>query len=576
MKQHPLTRRQVLHHLATAGVAATAIPSFAATTEPASAPSASDVEAANRLFAHNYTPAESELMTDGLETKRNVATHIRSLALPYTIPPAISFRALPSDASPPTSDNSFALPDAPLPAYNGDPASLAFATVADLSRLIHARKITSTALTQLCLARLKDIGPRLNCVITLTEDLALSQAKRADQELAAGKSQGPLHGIPWGAKDLLAVKNYPTTWGVELYKNRILDHDAAVVTKLEHAGAVLCAKLSLGEFCMGDVWFNGMTRCPWNPKEGSSGSSAGPCAAVAAGLVPFAIGSETLGSIISPCMVNGTIGLRPTFGCISRFGAMPLSNSMDKLGPITRSVVDCAILLSILQGPDSRDPATIALTNSKLPAKLPLASLRVGFDPEAFNFDAEKYKKNPALKDLYQRAFDDFRALLNHAPVPVHIPPAKDYVGLASLVIACESASNFTDLLASGDIRKLKQQGDGTWPNTFRVGSTVPAADYLNGMKLRTQLQHAMADCMKDVDCFLTLPYFGPTISHTNLTGHPSLVFRAGLFNGRPKLLELIGQPFGESAILSLGSAFEHATSHNTQWPDTTKIPPLS
>ncbi|HZZ44184.1 MAG TPA: amidase [Tepidisphaeraceae bacterium] len=550
-----VSRRRVIQSIAAIGATSIAGGGLAATTEPTGIVPG-DVEALNKVFDHPYSASESELMVEGLTTKREVISRNRQKGLAYTTPLAVSFR-VEGEATPFLAEAI----DGPPMAYNGDPASLAFASVADLSRLIQARKVSSVELTKMYLKRLKEIGPRLNCVINLTEDLAMGQAKRADEELAAGKSRGPLHGVPWGAKDLLAVRNYPTTWGVEIYQSRVFDHDAAVVQKLEAAGAVLCAKLSLGELCMGDTWYGGMTRCPWNPKEGSSGSSAGPCAGVAAGLVGFAIGSETLGSIVSPCMVNGTMGLRPTFGRVPGFGAMVLSNTMDKLGPIARSVEDLGVILAAIVGGEMGD------------VRAEVKPLRVGYDVEAFNFDTATYKKNPALKEMYQKAFDQMRAVAGREMVPVHLPAAKDYVGLASLVIACESANNFMGLLTSGDIRKLKQQGDGTWPNTFRVGSCVPAADYLRGMQLRTQLMGAMKEAMKEVDCYLTLPYVGPTISYTNLTGHPSVVFRGGFFKDRPKMIELIGQPFREDQILKLALMFEKGTGHHTRWPDTSAIP---
>jgi Asp-tRNA(Asn)/Glu-tRNA(Gln) amidotransferase A subunit family amidase len=576
-----------VRNIAAAGVASAASSSLAGATQPATTqPSLTpaDVTATNRALGHDYTDAETRMMTEGVQGKRDVITRIRSQPVPYTTPPAVSFDARLPGQTFPSGPSSFTLSDQPLPDYNGDPATLAFANAADLSRLIHAKKVTSLDLTKMYLARLKEIGPRLNCVITLTEELALSQAKRADEELAAGKSRGPLHGLPWGAKDLLATKDYPTTWGVKLYESRVFDHDATVVSRLDAAGAVLCAKLSLGELCMGDVWYNGLTRCPWNPKEGSSGSSAGPCAAVAAGLVSFAIGSETLGSIISPCMVNGTVGLRPTYGRVSRHGAMPLSDTMDKLGPIARSVEDCAMILSAIHGPDAHDPTCPDIPfrwNAKdenrdgryFPSPS-VTRLRVGIDPAAFDFSAGAFAKSPDLKSLYQSALDHLRSLVGRDLTPITLPSTKPYTGLASLVIAAESAANFSDLLTTGDIRTLRQQGPGSWPNTFRVGSTLPAADYLRAMQVRTQLMHAMRDALKDVDCYLTIPYAGATIAFTNLTGHPSLVFRAGTFNGRPKLLELVGQPFREDAILSLAHAFERTTNHHTTWPDTSKIPP--
>jgi Asp-tRNA(Asn)/Glu-tRNA(Gln) amidotransferase A subunit family amidase len=421
------------------------------------------------------------------------------------------------------------------------------------------------------LDRLKKYGPRLFCVVNLTEELALKQAARADEELAAGKSRGTLHGIPYGAKDLLATKGIATTWGVSPYREQIFDYDATVIERLEAAGAVLVAKLSLGELAMGDVWFGGKTRTPWDPKEGSSGSSAGPAAATAAGLVGFSIGSVTLGSIISPCVVNGTTGLRPTWGRVSRFGAMPLTWTMDKLGPMCRGVEDCALVLHAIHGADPKDPTAADVPFAWDP-KLDVKSLRVGYDVAAFNFDDAKRWKDEDLKKIYREAFDAVRSIAGELH-PIKLPPADRYSGLAGTVIAVESSSSFTELVTSGRVRELVQQGGDAWPNEFRVGSTVPAADYLRAMRLRTMLMHEMAEAMKDVDLYVTVPYAGPTLAFTNLTGHPSLITRCGLKDGRPKMIEFIGSLYREDAILRVGHEYERATKWTQHQPDVSMIP---
>ena len=557
------SRREVVKGAIIAAAAA-ATADAAPTTKPATtkaiAVTATDVTAFERISGRHFNPAEREMMTAGLADLRPTLQRVRAAAIPPDVEPAIRF-----DPRPP----GFTMPDVPAafeptarePAYDGHPESLAFATVAELSRLIHAKRITSIELTRMYLDRLKRIGPRLNCVVNLTEDLALAQAARADAELAAGHSRGPLHGIPWGAKDLLATKGIPTTWGVKPYEHRGFDDDADVVKRLDTAGAVLVAKLSLGELAMGDVWFAGLTRNPWRPAEGSSGSSAGPAAAVAAGLVAFAIGSETLGSIISPCITCGVTGLRPTFGTISRRGAMPLAPSMDKLGPMARGVEDCALIYHAI-----RDPAApFAWTPARNTREIDVGIYRPAFDA----------KTSAGRRKLYDAALAALGNLAGELR-PVTLPPVDHYKGLTWLTIAAESAAMFSDLLESGRVRELRQQEPGSWPNAFRIGSTVPAADYIRGAQLRSILQQQLAAALAEVDCFITLPYAGPVLSYTNLTGHPSLVFRCGIADGVPIQIELIGQLYREDLLLRVGHALERAIAPKPDWPDTDKIPPLA
>ena len=571
MRKRNPTRRAGLKQVIVAGgmvtgASVTAQIKPAATTStslPTTAPSGlstADVETLDRVLGHEHTTEERQLMRGGLASKRDLLRSLRKRTISPDVEPAIQFSPRLPDTKVPQGPSSFAMSDAEIPAYNGDPTSLAFASAADLSRLIHAKKVTSRELTNMYLARLKQHDPALLCVINLTEERALEQAKRADAELAAGKDRGPLHGIPYGAKDLLATEGIPTTWGASPYEKQVFDEDATVVRQLEDAGAVLVAKLSLGELAMGDVWFGGQTRNPWQPKRGSGGSSAGPASATAAGLVGFSIGSETLGSIINPCQICGTSGLRPTYGRVSRHGAMPLARTMDKIGPITRGVEDLAMVFSAICGADglpfAYDP------------KRDLKSLRIGVDALAFTFDAPHYKDEPS-RALYRDALDRIKGLVGEL-VPVKLPPAASYTGLASLIIAAESASSFTELVESGRIRELKQQGEGSWPNTFRVGAAIPASDYLRAMQVRTQLMREMAGAMNGLDCYVTIPYVGPTIAYTNLTGHPSLITRCGMRDGRPRMIEFVGNLYREDAILRLAHALERENNHNTVWPPLT------
>ena len=414
-------------------------------------------------------------------------------------------------------------------------------------------------------------GPRLACVVTLTEDLALAQAARADREIAAGKYRGPLHGIPWGAKDILATRGIPTTWGARPYERQIFDYDATVVARLEAAGAVLVAKLTTGELAQGDVWFGGVTRNPWRPERGSSGSSAGPGSATAAGLVGFAIGSETLGSIVSPSIVNGVTGLRPTFGRVPRTGAMTLCWSMDKIGPMCRAVEDCALVLAAIQGPDGQDTTVRDVPFVWDPSAMPLSSLRVGVDVAAFR----AIESNAAVKRIY----DDALAVLEKLGLrlrPIPLPARNDaFNALAAFTIMVESATSFTRLMESGQLALLARQGDNAWPNTFRVGSVVPAADYLNAQRVRRQLMEAMARVFEEVDLYVTIPGVGPSLSYTNLTGHPTVVTRCGEHEGLPRMIEFTGALFREAEILRVALAYEQATPWHRRWPDVDRLPEM-
>lgn len=537
-----------------AGIAAaTGVKLQAATTQANI--SNDDIAAMDRILGRNFSQPERQMMEEGLDSRRKLFDRLRRMQIGPEVEPAVQFDPRLPGTKIPVGPSVCVMSRGKTPSYNGNAESLAFASVVNLSRLIHARKVTSVQLTKMYLERLKRIGPKLYCVITLTEELAMSQAQRADRELAAGKSRGPLHGIPWGAKDLFATRGIRTTWGAKPYINQVFDYDATVVKKLEEAGAVLLAKLSMGELAMGDVWFGGMTRCPWNTKEGSGGSSAGPAAATAAGLVGFALGTETMGSIVSPCMINGTTGLRPTYGRVSRHGAMPLARTLDKVGPICRGVEDCALVLSAIAEPE------VAF---RWEPDIPSEPLRVGFNPAAFDEMAKDKNKDKAK--AYARALEKLTSIAGKV-TPIKLPDPEKFSGIAGLIIAAEAACDFCDLLTSGKIHDLKQQDEGSWPNTFRKGSLIPAADYLRAMQVRAILQEEMAAAMEDVDLYINIPYSGPTLSFTNLTGHPTLIARCGMVEGRPVMIELLGNLNREDAILRLGRQYERATDWGTVWP---------
>jgi Asp-tRNA(Asn)/Glu-tRNA(Gln) amidotransferase A subunit family amidase len=574
------SRRGFLRTLAGAGAAAALAASDARASPPPAASSTapstgqtiadSDIATMASLTGHNFSPDEIEMMRGAVASNRRKLIRLHTDRIDPSTGPAVNFDPrLPELAYPSGGESFFRLSDRPLPKYNGNIHSLAFASAADLSRLIHARKITSVELTKMYLDRLDNVGRKLNAVITLTSDLALKQAKRADAELHAGQSRGPLHGLPWGAKDLLATRGIPTTWGVGPFRNRIFDYDATVVKRLEAAGAVLCAKLSMGELAMGDIWFGGQTKCPWDPslKEGSGGSSAGPAATVAAGCVAFAIGSETMGSIVSPCMINGVTGLRPTYGRVSRYGAMALAPTLDKLGPITRSVEDGAMVLSAICGFDNLDASAARDVAFRWDGEdRDLSSLHIGYDAAAFEEISKSDDKQK--RQTYALALNALHMLAGDL-VPVQLPRPDPYVGIAGLIIACESACSFTELIDSGDVRKLVQQGSDDWPNVFRSGSLIPASDYLRAMKIRTQLMRAFHEATRQVDLYVTIPCVGPTISMSNLTGHPTLIARCGISqHRRPFMIEFLAQPYREAAALKFALAYERSTNWNNTWPE--------
>ena len=459
---------------------------------------------------------------------------------------------------------------------------LAFLPVAALSGLVRKRDVSSTELTRLYLERLKKFGPKLNCVVTLTEELALAQAAQADKEIRSGRYRGPLHGIPWGAKDLLATKGILTTWGATAYQNQVFDYDATVIERLRDAGAVLLAKLSLGALAQGDNWFRGQTKNPWNGR-GSSGSSAGPGAATAAGLVGFAIGTETRGSIISPASVNNVVGLRPTYGRVSRFGAMALSWTMDKIGPMCRSVEDCALVFNAIYGPDGHDDTVVDAPFEWNP-DIPLSKLRIGYVKSEFEEqppdgrgggggrgrggltaeqlraqDEARVKALTVALDVYRKA----GATLH----PIDIPAA-DLANTIGFILSVEAAAAFDDLTRSKDINDPTLN---TWPNTFRVHRYVPAVEYIRAQRARTLVMREMDTLMSQYDVFLSSTN-SRSLALTNLTGHPAVALPAGFHDETLTPIELMitGRLYDEGTLLRVALAHEQATTWHTKTPSLT------
>lgn len=539
-------------------------------TPAADAITAADIAASDKVAGRTSTDAEREQMVKTATRMRPGLKKIRVSELAEGQEPAFHFDPRLPGMQVPSGRSGATLSRGRMPEYSGNPESLAFLTVAELSRLVKARKVSSADLTRMYLARLKKYGPRLLNVVTLTEERALEQAARADREIAAGKYRGPLHGIPYGLKDLFATRGYPTSYGVSPYKKQLIDEDATVVRRLEEAGAVLVAKLTMGELAMGDVWFGGTTRSPWKPERGSSGSSAGPGSATAAGLVGFAIGTETLGSIISPSVVNGTTGLRPTYGRVSRHGAMALSWTMDKIGPMARGVEDCALIFAAIHGPDGFDATAAEDIPFRWSPASKLSDLRVGIDQAAFD---------TAVKDKKQgRFYADTPEVLKRlgiTPKKITLPKRNDeYGALAGLFINVEGAASFARFAAAGNLQKLVQQDDWNWPNAFRVGAVIPAVDYIQAMRVRTRLQREMAKAMEGIDVYLTVPWNGPSLTYTNLTGHPEVITRCGVTDENlPVSLSFVGNLYREDAALRLAYAYEQATDWHTRWPDVEKLP---
>lgn len=530
-----------------------------------------DIAVSDKLLGRETTEEERKQILTQVPGLQQSAKAVRTSPLIGSLPPAFHFNPVIAGVTLPTGKSEVKLSKGKLPAYDGKPESLAFASVATLSKLIVTKKVTSLQLTQMYLARLKTFGPRLHCVVSLLEERALLQAEAADKEIASGKWRGPLHGIPYGLKDLFAVKGTRTTFGAPPYKNQVIAVDSTVATRLEEAGAVLCAKFSMGELAMGDVWFGGVTRNPWDPTRGSSGSSAGSASAVAAGLVGFAIGTETLGSIVSPSRECGTTGLRPTFGRVSRYGAMALSWTMDKVGPICRGVEDCALVFAALHGPDGHDDSLIDGVPFRWQPDSPIIggkgakdALRVGYDEKAF-----------ATASAAQKAVLVTLKELGVTLKPVSLPANNAaYAAVAGMTIDVEGAAAFSELTVSGGLRELVQQSNSAWPNQFRSASLISAVDYVQAQRVRRHLQQELVTVLAEVDVYVTPVGSAPNIYFTNLAGHPTVVTRCGKSErGLPVSIEFVGNLFREDAALRLAYAYEQATPWHTQWPDTAALP---
>jgi len=554
-----LKRRKFMAYFSTLGLAATAFPkALFARMQERKKISTKIIAEAEKIAGLEFTEAERELMAKGVNKLVEQYEKLRAYELDNSVPPAFSFSPVLSGMKLGDRKSSFKLSEAVVPELPSNLEGLAYQPVTVLSQLIQSRRVSSMELTQMYLERLQRYGAKLECVITLTEEMAMQQAKSADEEIRCGKDRGPLHGIPWGAKDLLATRNYKTTWGAMPFKDQMIDEDATVVQRLEQAGAVLVAKLTMGALAWGDVWFGGKTKNPWNLEQGSSGSSAGPAAATAAGLVGFAIGTETYGSIVSPSARCGVTGLRPTFGRVSRHGAMALSWTLDKIGPMCRSVEDCAIVFNAIIGPDGKDGTVVDQPFNWNP-DIKLENLRIGFVKDDF----EKERDDKPFDDA---TLDKLRAL-GAKLVRIKLPdyPSDDLM----LILEAEAATAFDELTRTNRDDLLVRQIEKAWPNVFRTARLIPAVEYIRANRLRTRMMQEFATMMEPIDLYVSPSFGGKTLPMTNLTGHPAVVLPNGFReDGTPASITFVGKLYEEGRLLATARAYQNATGFHLRHPE--------
>jgi Asp-tRNA(Asn)/Glu-tRNA(Gln) amidotransferase A subunit family amidase len=576
---------KLLPALGAAGLVASKLPldTLAQTATPTPVPSPSPsptpppritkemMKQAEKLIGIELTDAQEAMALGGVNRNLDSYETIRKIDIPLDTEPAISFHPTRAKKELYVPKTKFRFGKVELPQFK-TVEDLAFATVPQLAELVRTRKISSTELTKMYLGRLKRYGPKLLCVVTLTEELALKQAAAADAEIKRGKYRGPLHGIPWGAKDLFATKGIKTTWGAEPYRDQVIDYDSTVVERLNDAGAVLVAKLSMGALAQGGRWFAGMTRNPWQPDEtqtGSSGSSAGPASAIAAGLVGFSIGTETLGSIVSPSSRCGVTGLRPTYGRVSRYGAMGLSWTMDKIGPMCRGVEDCAAALHAIYGPDGKD-ITVGDAPFNWNPDTNVSTLRIGYLKTEFDGPttppANEQQRTQAeqRREAYKTALEVLeKAGAKLAPIQLPTFPT------ASLrfILSAEAATAFDDITRDGRVNQLSGQSPNDWPNTFRTSRFIPAVEYLRAQRARTLLMREMEKLMSQWDVFVSPAPGSASLLVTNLTGHPAVVLPCGFVNNLPVAIMFTGGVYDEVSPLRVALAYERATKWHTMHP---------
>jgi len=566
--QHPddinVRRRSFLSFCGSAGLGSTLFPGalWAQTKQGQAEVTIEMIDHAAKLAGLSLSEADREEMLDGVRNNLQGFTELHELRIDQNVPPPLYFNpAVPGQVF-----------DEPQRPFNAGPRpsisrpdkleEVAFWPVTELSQLIETRQVTSTELTKMYIDRIRRYDPVIRSVITLTEERALAQAGRADEEIAAGRYRGLLHGIPWGGKDLLATRGYRTTWGFKAYEDQVIDMDATVVQRLDEAGAVLIAKLSTGEIARGDQWLGIQTKNPWKTDEGSGGSSAGPGAATAAGLVGFSIGTDTTGSILGPSRTCGITGLRPTFGRVSRHGVMPVCWSLDKVGPMCRSVADCAIVFQAIYGPDGQDLAVVDKAFN-YDGNASIDGIRVGYLQSAFERDTEEDNRTAAQNDL--AALNTLRTL-GVNPIPVKLPDHAEMDALQMLLV--DEAAAFDELVHNGNIDLFRQDIDETEDMLMRVARLHPAVEYVQINRRRMLLMQGMARIFDDVDVMVT-PFGGSTVqSATSLTGHPSVAVQNGFDDdGTPTGFQMIGQLYAEAKALTLARIYQQATGFHRQHP---------
>jgi Asp-tRNA(Asn)/Glu-tRNA(Gln) amidotransferase A subunit family amidase len=512
------------------------------------------------FYGLNFTNAERDSLLGNLKDYQKHIDALHQYKLNNAVPMSLLFDPLPAGFQIETIQKpvDWGLPKEVSMPFNRE--ELAFYPVYKLAVLIKSKKLTAMELTKLYLSRIKKYADTLQCVITLLEERALQHARQADDEMAKGKYRGPLHGIPFGVKDLLAVEGTQTTWGATPYKDQIIGSTATVVRKLEEAGAVLVCKFTMGALAMGDIWYGGITKNPWNLKQGSSGSSAGSASGTVAGLIAFSIGTETLGSIVSPSTRCGASGLRPTYGRVSRTGAMALSWSMDKIGPICRSALDCAIVLDAIKGTDGVDKH-VRNASFNYKDKTDLKKLKVGYLKTLFD-------GTYATKENDQKTLDKIQSL-GVELIPVELP-SEFPVNAIRIMLSAEAAAAFDELTRMNLDDQLTDQRKGAWPNSFRAARFIPAVEYINASRIRQALIDAYYERTKEFDVIISPSFGGTQLLTTNLTGHPCVVVPNGFDDkGSPTSISFLGKLFGEAPVVSLAHAYQQATD----WDE--KVPPL-
>ena len=517
-----------------------------------------ELRAAEKLFDLRFTPVKEDSILSGLVDHLQLYRYLHSQDLYNDVPLSMGFDPL-LPGTPYDRTQRPLVWDIPaevsLPANRND---LAFYSIPELASLLKRKKMSSVELTKFFLERLKRYGPVLHCVIELAEDSALAQARSADADLARGIYRSPLQGIPYGIKDLFAVKGTHTTWGTPPYKDQVIQENAYVAQRLANAGAVLLGKLSLGELAMDDIWFGGLTRDPWNLAVGSGGSSAGSASATAAGLVPFAIGTETYGSIVDPSMRCGATGLRPTFGSIARTGCMALCWSSDKVGPICRSAEDAAMVFAYIHGGDSTDASSRTMPFNYT-GRIVLSKLKIAYTRNYIDSLPENSPEKQTLQILRK---------LGARLIPVDFPDDLRGNDLLSLIIGVESAAAFDKLTRTNQDDEMVQQNKDRWPNTFRTARFVPAVEYVNACRMRRAIMQKVDPFISQYDIIIAPPETGDQLAITNLTGHPSVTLPVGYkSDGTPGSISFIGQLYGEARLLAFAKAFQDATPYNKQHP---------